>query len=65
MKVKYAAHTLSASVANAMNFLKTENIPEFEDSEATIKFIYIIDRLFDFMNSRNPFAKGFKKTHCA
>lgn len=61
MKVKYAAHTLSASVANAIDFLRTENIPEFQGSEATIKFIHVIDRLFDFMNSRNPFGKGFNK----
>lgn len=61
MKVKYAVHTFSASVANAIDFLKTENIQEFKVSEATIKFIRVIDKLFDFMNSRNPFGKGFKK----
>lgn len=61
MKVKYAAHTLSASVANAIEFLKEEGVPEFQDSGATIKFLRTIDRLFDFTNSRNPFAKGFKK----
>lgn len=25
------------------------------------QFIRIIDRIFDFLNSRNPFGKGFKK----
>lgn len=59
-KVKYAAHTFSASVTSAIEFLAKENIPEFQNSEAT-KFFRVIDRLFDFMNSRNPFAKGFKK----
>lgn len=27
----------------------------------TIIFIQTIDRVFDFLNSRNPFGKGFKK----
>lgn len=58
MKVKYAAQTLSSSVATTIEFLK-EYCPEFQDSEATITFIKVIDRLFDFMNSRNPFGKGF------
>ncbi|EFN74744.1 THAP domain-containing protein 9, partial [Camponotus floridanus] len=58
MKVKYAAQTLSSSVATAIEFLK-QYCPEFHDSEATITFIKAIDRLFDFMNSRNPFGIGF------
>lgn len=58
MKVKYAAQTLSSSVATAIEFLK-QYCPEFCDSEATIIFIRVIDRVFDFMNSRNPFGKGF------
>lgn len=61
MKVKYAVNTLSASVANAINFLKDERLDDFKDSESTIKFIKIIDRLFDFLNSRNPFGKHFKQ----
>lgn len=61
MKVKYAAHTLSSSVANAIQFLKEEEIDQFKDSDSTIEFIRIIDRLFDFLNSRNPFAKRYKK----
>jgi len=58
MKVKYAAQTLSSSVATAIEFLK-QNCTEFRHSETTIKFIRVIDRLFDFMNSRNPSGKGF------
>lgn len=61
IKVRYAANTLSASVANAIEFLKTEGFKEFQDSEATIKFITIIDRFFDFLNTRNPFGKNFKQ----
>lgn len=29
--------------------------------EPTETFIRVIDRIFDFLNSRNPFGKGFKK----
>lgn len=61
MKVKYAAQTLSNSTANALNFLKVSQIDGFKDCGPTIKFIKIIDEIFDFLNFRNPFAKGFKK----
>lgn len=61
MKVKYAVHTLSASVANAMEYLKSENFKEFQDCDSTVTFIRTIDWLFDFMNSRIPFAKEYKR----
>lgn len=32
----------------------------FQGCEATVKFIRNIDRLFDLLNSRLPWAKGFK-----
>lgn len=47
MKVKYAAHTLSSSVASAIEFLKEEGLEQFKNSESAIQFIRIIDRLFD------------------
>lgn len=59
MKVKFAAHVLSASVANAIEFFK-KSFDEFYGSSATVKFLRTIDRLFDILNSRNPFGKGFK-----
>lgn len=61
MKVKYAANTFSASVANTINFLKQEGFDDFKDSDETVSFIRVIDRLFDFLNSRNPFGKNFKQ----
>lgn len=60
MKVKFAVHVLSASVANAIEFLEREGFEEFQGSSATVKFLRVIDRLFDILNSRNPFGKGFK-----
>lgn len=56
-----AAQTISTSVADAIETLKTGfKLPQFASAEATIKFIRIFDGLFDLMNSRNPFAKGTK-----
>ena len=53
MKVDLAAQTLSASVASALKYCREElNFNEFEGSEPTERFLNIIDRLFDIMNSR-------------
>ena len=61
MKVSLAAQTLSSSVADAIEFGRDhQKLPQFKDSEATVKFIRVIDTLFDVMNSRNPLANGFK-----
>ena len=62
MNVKLAAQTLSSSVADAIDFLRDDmKLEEFRGSETTVNFIRTIDKLFDILNSRNPFAKGFKK----
>lgn len=47
MKVKLATQTLSSSVADALQFLQSTS-EEFKNCEATIKFIRIIDEIFDF-----------------
>jgi len=60
MKVKLAVQTLSSSVANALQFLK-QTSDNFKNCEPTIQFIRIIDEIFDFLNSRIPFGKGFKQ----
>lgn len=57
MKVKYAVCVLSASVANAVKFLESEDLEEFKGSSATVRFVRAIDILFDILNSKNPFAK--------
>lgn len=60
MKVKYAAQTLSSSTSDALDFLRSINNPNFFNSNATSEYCRTIDRLFDFLNSRNPYSKGFK-----
>ncbi|KAI5729271.1 hypothetical protein M8J76_000908 [Diaphorina citri] len=61
MNVSLAVQTLSASTANAIEFLMSSGHPKFKDAEATIEFIRNIDKLFDALNSRNPFEKGLKR----
>eukprot|EP00795_Rhopilema_esculentum_P001042 gene1042-15371_t len=54
--------TLRLLVANALEFLKTDlKHAEFENASATIVFIRTIDKIFDILNSRFAFAKGFKR----
>lgn len=61
MKVNLPAHTLSSSVADAIDFCREDlKLPQFKNSEATVKFIRLFDRLFDYLNSHNPVARGFE-----
>lgn len=55
-----AAQTISGSVATALEFLKNLGVADFVDCEPTIKFINRVDKLFDILNSRSPWAKGYK-----
>ena len=61
MKVKLAAQAFCSCVATAIEYCANElKYPQFQGSEATVRFIRIIDRLFDMLNSRNPIGKGYK-----
>uniref|UniRef100_A0A2S2NIA2 THAP domain-containing protein 9 n=2 Tax=Schizaphis graminum TaxID=13262 RepID=A0A2S2NIA2_SCHGA len=60
MKVKLAAQTLSSGVADAIEYLCQKGESSFQNSEETVYFIRQIDRLFDILNSRIPFSKGYK-----
>lgn len=51
MHVRTAVELLSNSVAEAMEFLMKNGVPEFQGAAATIKFIRTFDRLFDVMNT--------------
>lgn len=54
-----AAQTVSQSVADALKFLKKYD-KFFEEADATIEFIQKFDLLFDIMNCRNMYGKGYK-----
>ena len=63
MNVRLAVQTLSSSVANAIAFMDqcdSTHSSRFAGSAGTVKFICSIDKLFDMLNSRNPWGKGFK-----
>ena len=61
MKVKYAVQTLSSSVAKALTFLQCDlRHPDFQNCGPTVDFINTIDKLFDILNSRYAYARGFK-----
>ena len=60
MNVKIASQTLSSSAADALQYLLVSGHPSFTDCDGTIKFIRVVDRLFDLLNSRNPFGSAFK-----
>lgn len=62
MSVRLAVQTLSQSVATALEFFKMQDHSEFNDADATMEFIRIIDTLFDIFNSRHINHKSlFKK----
>lgn len=60
MKVKYAAQTLSSSTADSLYYLQNTKFPSFDHVTETIKFCRIIDRIFDFLNSKSKFSNKFK-----
>ena len=61
MKVNLAAQAFSSSVADAIEYCADVlKMKQFQGSEATVEFIRLFDHLFDVLNSRNPFAKGYK-----
>lgn len=61
MSVRLAGETISNSVADSMEFLSTE-YDSFKNAKGTIKFIRIINDIFDVMNSTKlDGAIGFKR----
>lgn len=62
MNVKLATQLLSRSVSTALEFCRQElKLSEFKFSEATEKFIMILNNAFDVFNSRNFKAYGLKR----
>lgn len=53
MNVCLAVQTFSDTVADSLQFLMEQNIPEFQGAEETINFIRKMNKLFDIFNSKN------------
>jgi hypothetical protein len=51
---------MSASTADALEFLLEMGVKEFQGCEETIKYIRAINDIFDFTNSQNLYQKGMK-----
>jgi hypothetical protein len=66
MKIKLATQSLSRSVAIALNFCKSNlNLEDFQNAEATIKFLHMFNDAFNILNSRSLNCYGFKKALCS
>jgi len=65
MKVKFATQLLSKSVADTLTFCQNNLKPEqFLKANATIKFIELLNSVFDICNSRSFNCIGDKKALC-
>ena len=60
MKVKLAVQVISSFCALVMEFLRNIGVHEFSDSLPTEILFCRLDRLFDSLNCRSVFGKGFK-----
>ncbi|CAK9292764.1 unnamed protein product [Gordionus sp. m RMFG-2023] len=60
MKVKLAVQVFSSSVAKGILLAQELKIDGFENCESTVDFIQMIDQMFDFLNTQNIVAKGWK-----
>jgi DNA transposase THAP9 len=65
MKVRLSTQTLSESVADALECCKTVlKLENFKESGPTIKFVRMMNNIFDILNSHNINAVGHKKALC-
>lgn len=53
MSVRLASETYSKSVGDSMDILRKSNHPKFIDSGPTIRFVYMMDTLFNIFNTRS------------
>ena len=61
MKGNLAAQTLNSTVPDAIEFgSKDLRLPQFARNEGTVRFLRMLDRLFDISNLRKPSANNFK-----
>lgn len=58
--MRLASQALSTGVADATNFLNEGGVEEFIGGFATVQFNRMTAKIFDSLNSRNPFGKDYK-----
>ena len=60
MKVRLGVQVFSSSTARALEYLRVNSCSEFSDSLPTETLLAKLDKLFDILNSRSCFGKGYK-----
>lgn len=68
MKVNIAVQTLSGSTADSMELLMNHGVAEFHGAEFTIKFVRIVNSIFDVFNTKhdqneNPFKRALSRAN--
>lgn len=65
MKVRLATQLMSNSVADALEYCRDGlKLNDFKNCGPTVKFLKIMNRAFDILNSHNISNKGYKKALC-
>lgn len=62
MCVRVAAETMSNSVADAIDLLRSKGIEAFEHSEPMTRYLRMVNNTFDILNSKYDDAVQFKRT---
>lgn len=52
--------SVPSSVADALGFLRSTGHTDFVGNKATVEYLRYLDRIFDILDSKNPFRTGFK-----
>lgn len=64
MKVKLATQLLSSSVADALEYCRSElKLKQFEECSGTVNYINIMNDVFDVLNSHSIRPPGFKQLY--
>lgn len=58
IKVRLTDQVISSRCAKALEFLRLNGYSDFADTAPTELLLQRLDKLFDFLNCRSPFAKG-------
>ena len=56
MKVKFAVQVMSRSVALSLKFCREQGYPQFKGSEATEKFLFFMNNIFDILNTNTKYS---------
>lgn len=62
MCVRVASETMSNSTADAIDLLRSNGVPGFENSEPTTKYLRMVNNSFDILNSKHDDALRFKRS---